>query len=68
MKTLVLLTFLAVDPGVPMKNGPTEFFDNETACQQRMDQLRTSHERPGSIRCKCHKTIPPVEAEGNDAI
>lgn len=69
MKSLVLLTFLAINPNAPMKNGATEFFDNEQTCKARMDELRVSHAtKPGSIRCSCHKTIPPVEAVGNDAI
>jgi hypothetical protein len=68
MKSLVLLTFFSLNPGEPLKNGPTEFFDNEQMCQVRMQELRQQHSTPGTARCSCHKTVPPVSAEGNDAI
>ncbi len=68
MKSLVLLTFLSLSPGAPTTAGKTEFFDTEAACKIRMQEIRDQHKAPGSARCTCHKTIPPVEAEGNDAI
>ncbi|MEW5788900.1 MAG: hypothetical protein AB1899_13715 [Pseudomonadota bacterium] len=68
MKSLVLLTFFALNPGEPVKNGPTEFFDNQQSCQTRMQELRASQTRPGSLRCACHETVVEVEAEGNDAL
>jgi hypothetical protein len=68
MKSLVLLTFLSLSPDAPSTTGKAEFFDNEQACQVRMQEIRTLHSAPGSVRCSCHKTVEQVEAEGNDAI
>ncbi len=68
MKSLVLLTLLSLSPDAPTTSGGTEFFDNEAACQVRMLEIRQQHKAPASVRCSCHKTIPPIEAEGNDAI
>jgi hypothetical protein len=68
MKSLVLLTFFALNPGEPLKNGPTEFFDNEQSCQHRMEELRISHPRKGAVRCACHETVGEVEAVGNDGM
>jgi hypothetical protein len=68
MKSLVLLTFLSLSPGEPTTTGKVEFFDNEAACQVRMDQIRTQYSAPASARCSCKKIVPPVNAEGNDAI
>jgi hypothetical protein len=68
MKSLVLLTFLSLSNGGPTTTGKAEFFDNEAACQVRMQEIRTHHAAPGNVRCSCHKTVEQVEAEGNDAI
>jgi len=68
MKSLVLLSFLTLSPDAPTTAGKTEFFDNEAACQIRMQEIRRQMVAPGSARCSCHKIIEPVEAFGNDAI
>ncbi len=68
MKTLVLLTFLSASPDMPPTTGNAEYFDNEANCKVRMQEIRHQTKKPGSVRCSCHKTIPPVEAVGNDAI
>jgi len=68
MKSLVLLTFFSLSPGAPTTTGKVEFFDNEAACQVRMDEIRSHHTAPGSARCSCKKIVPPVEATGNNAI
>ncbi len=67
MKSLVLLTFLSLSPDAPGKLGPAEFFDSESACSVRMDQIRVSHP-DGLARCSCHKTVEEVSVEGNDGI
>ncbi len=68
MKSLVLLTFLSISNGAPSATQKAEYFDNQAACQVRMQEIRTQHTAPGSVRCSCHKTVEQVEAEGNDAI
>lgn len=68
MKSLVLLTFFSFQSGAPMQNGPTEFFDDQKACQTRMQELRASHPGKGSVKCACHETVGEVEAEGNNAM
>jgi hypothetical protein len=68
MKSLVLLTFLSLSHGTPATTGKAEYFDNQETCQARMQQIRSGVSAPASVRCSCHKTVEPVEAEGNDAI
>jgi hypothetical protein len=68
MKSLVLLSFLSLSPDAPTITGKAEYFDNESTCKVRMQEIRLQHQTPASARCSCHKTIPPVEATGNDAI
>lgn len=68
MKSLVLLSFLTLSPDAPTITGKAEYFDTEASCKTRMHEIRQSHQGPSSVRCSCHKTIPPVEAEDNDAI
>jgi hypothetical protein len=68
MKSLVLLSFLSLSPDLPATTGKAEFFDNESTCKVRMQEIRRQYQAPASVRCTCHKTIPPVEATGNDAI
>jgi len=68
MKSLVLLTFLSLSPDGPTSTGKAEYFDNEASCKTRMHEIRHQYQAPTAVRCSCHKTIPPVEAEGNDAI
>lgn len=68
MKTMVLLTYLSLSPGTPATLGNAEYFDNEATCQTRMQEIRIQRAFPGAARCSCHKTVPPVPAEGNDAI
>jgi hypothetical protein len=68
MKSLVLLSFLSLSPDAPTITGKAEYFDTEASCKTRMHEIRHSHQAPSSVRCSCHKTVPPIEAEGNDAI
>jgi hypothetical protein len=68
MKSLVLLTFLSLSPGEPMSTGKVEFFDDKTTCETRMSEIRTQYGAPARARCSCSKIVPPVSAEGNDAI
>jgi hypothetical protein len=68
MKSLVLLTFLNLSPSAPPAPGPAEFFDDRSACESRMVELRQRHPGKDSIRCKCHETVEEVDAEGNHAI
>jgi hypothetical protein len=68
MKSLVLLTFLSLNPDSPPVAGKAEYFDTEASCKVRMQELRTLKQPSSALRCSCHKTIPPVEATGNDAI
>lgn len=68
MKSLVLLTFLSISPDSPPITGKAEYFDTEATCKVRMQELRQQQNSSSSLRCSCHKTVPPVEASGNDAI
>ena len=68
MKSLVLLSFLSLSPDAPATVGKAEFFDNEQACQSRMQQIRSAVSAPGKARCTCHKTVEEVTVEGNDGI
>lgn len=68
MKSLVLLTYLTLSPGAPSTFGPAEFFDNETTCKNRMQEIRRNHIATGNIRCTCNPTVAEISVEANDAI
>lgn len=68
MKSLVLLTYLTLSPGTPSTFGPAEFFDNETSCKNRMQEIRRNHTTGGNIRCTCNPTVGEISAEGNNAL
>jgi hypothetical protein len=68
MKGLVLMSFLTVSPGHAPVANPIEFYDNQAQCDSRMAELRNRHGDSDKLKCKCHRVVAPIAAEGNDAI
>lgn len=67
MKSIVLMIFIMM-PNGGKKLGQFEYFESFDTCEARIVEIKATHPNAANMLLKCHKTVPEVPAEGNDAV